>query len=151
MRNPMFVYDEQLTTLVLDYCRWRLALDPVPLDFGGAQAASLDASLEGLINPTGTDAHRVMEIFDNELATAVVSCDSPRFLSFIPAAPDQGLAAVRHGGGLLLAPGHLVDGGGRGRGRREPGPRRPGRPGRPARRAPAGASCPAARPATSRP
>jgi aromatic-L-amino-acid/L-tryptophan decarboxylase len=89
MRNPMFVYDEQLTTLIIDYCRWRLALDPVPLDFGGAQAASLDASLEGLINPTGTDARRVMEIFDHELATAVISCDSPRFLSFIPAAPTK--------------------------------------------------------------
>ncbi len=89
MRNPMFVYDEQLTTLILDYCRWRLALDPVPLDFGGAQAASLDATLKGLINPTGTDVHRIMEIFDNQLATAVVSCDSPRFLSFIPAAPTK--------------------------------------------------------------
>ena len=89
MRNPMFVYDEQLTTLIIDYCRWRLALDPVPLDFGGAQAASLDASLEGLINPTGTDARRVMEIFDHQLATAVISCDSPRFLSFIPAAPTK--------------------------------------------------------------
>ncbi len=89
MRNPMFVYDEQLTTLILDYCRWRLALDPVPLDFGGAQASSLEASLQGLINPAGTDAGRVMETFDNELATAVVSCDSPRFLSFIPAAPTK--------------------------------------------------------------
>ena len=30
-----------------------------------------------------------MEIFDQQLATAVVSCDSPRFLSFIPAAPTK--------------------------------------------------------------
>ncbi len=89
MRNPMFVYDDQLATLVIDYCRGRLALDPVPLDFGGAQAASLAASLEGVINPTGTDAHRVMEIFEHQLARAVVSCDSPRFLSFIPAAPTK--------------------------------------------------------------
>jgi aromatic-L-amino-acid decarboxylase len=89
MRNPMFVYDEQLTNLILDYCKWRLALDPVPLDFGGAQASSLDASLRGLINAGGTDAHRIMEVFDKELATAVVSCDSPRFLSFIPAAPTK--------------------------------------------------------------
>jgi glutamate/tyrosine decarboxylase-like PLP-dependent enzyme len=89
MRNPMFVYDEQLTTLILDYCRWRLALDPVPLDFGGAQAASLHASLEGLINAEGTDARVIMEVFNQELATAVVSCDSPRFLSFIPAAPTK--------------------------------------------------------------
>ncbi|HEV3131359.1 MAG TPA: pyridoxal-dependent decarboxylase [Acidimicrobiales bacterium] len=88
-RNPMFVYDEQLTTMILDYCRWRLALDPVPLDFGGAQASSLAASLEGLINREGTDARRVMDVFDGELATAVVSCDSPRFLSFIPAAPTK--------------------------------------------------------------
>lgn len=89
MRNPMFVYDEELTTLIVDYCRWRLDLDPVPLDFGGAQASSLEASLRGLINPEGTDARRVMELFDDELATAVVSCDSPRFLSFIPAAPTK--------------------------------------------------------------
>jgi aromatic-L-amino-acid/L-tryptophan decarboxylase len=85
----MFVHDEGLTKLVLDYCRWRLALDPVPLDFGGAQASSLDASLSGLINASGTDAAHVMEVFDNELATAVISCDSPRFLSFIPAAPTK--------------------------------------------------------------
>src|SRR5664279_5577756 len=94
MRNPMFVYDEQLTTLILDYCRWRLALDPVPLDFGGAQAESLHASLKGLINPEGTDARRVMELFDNELATAVVSCDSPRFLScllYTSPSPRDGL------------------------------------------------------------
>ncbi len=89
MRNPMFVYDEQLTTLVLDYCRWRLALDPVPLDFGGAQASTLQSSLRGLINPSGTDPREVMSIFDDQLATAVVSCDSPRFLSFIPAAPTK--------------------------------------------------------------
>jgi aromatic-L-amino-acid decarboxylase len=89
MRNPMFVYDEQLTTLIFDYCRWRLALDPVPLDFGGAQASSIDASLAGLISESGSDPVQVMEIFDKELATAVVSCDSPRFLSFIPAAPTK--------------------------------------------------------------
>jgi hypothetical protein len=42
----------------------RLARDPVPLEFGGAQSSSLDASLEGLINPQGTDARRIMEIFN---------------------------------------------------------------------------------------
>jgi glutamate/tyrosine decarboxylase-like PLP-dependent enzyme len=85
----MFVYDDRLTDLVLDYCRWRLALDPVPLDFGGALASSLDASLDGLISAGGTDARQVMDVFDHQLATAVVSCDSPRFLSFIPAAPTK--------------------------------------------------------------
>ncbi len=85
----MFVYDERLTELVFEYCRWRLQLDPVPLDFGGAQASSLAASLDGLITADGTDPRRIMELFDRELATAVISCDSPRFLSFIPAAPTK--------------------------------------------------------------
>jgi glutamate/tyrosine decarboxylase-like PLP-dependent enzyme len=86
----MFVYDERLTSLVLDYCRRRLALDPVPLDFGGSRdSTSLRASLEGLISRGGTDAEQIMDVFRNELATAVVSCDSPRFLSFIPAAPTK--------------------------------------------------------------
>ncbi|HXW38494.1 MAG TPA: pyridoxal-dependent decarboxylase [Acidimicrobiales bacterium] len=89
MGNPMFVYDEKLTQLVFDYCRWRLALDPVPLDYGGAQSASLDAVLDGLISAKGSDPRRVMEVFDDHLATAVISCDSPRFLSFIPAAPTK--------------------------------------------------------------
>ncbi len=90
MRNPMFVHDEALTDLILGYCRWRLALDPVPLDYGGAVTkSSLTASLEGLIDRTGTDPERIMDVFDHQLATAVISCDSPRFLSFIPAAPTK--------------------------------------------------------------
>jgi glutamate/tyrosine decarboxylase-like PLP-dependent enzyme len=89
MRNPMFVYDEKLTDLIFDYCRWRLALDPVPLDYGGAVHESLAASLEGLMSPGGTDPVDVMELFDKTLATAAVSVDSPKFLAFIPAAPTK--------------------------------------------------------------
>jgi len=89
MRNPMFVYDEKLTDLIFDYCRWRLSLDPVPLDYGGAVNESLAASLEGLMTGSGVDPALVMEIFDKTLATAVVSCDSPKFLAFIPAAPTK--------------------------------------------------------------
>jgi len=89
MRNPMFVHDEALTDLILEYCRWRLALDPVPLDYGGSGAESLASSLDGLISRTGTDPEHIMDVFENKLATAVISCDSPRFLSFIPAAPTK--------------------------------------------------------------
>ncbi len=89
MRNPMFVYDEKLTDLIFDYCRWRLSLDPVPLDFGGAVEESLAARLEGLMTEDGVDPAVVMELFDTTLATAVVSCDSPKFLAFIPAAPTK--------------------------------------------------------------
>ena len=89
MRNPMFVYDEKLTDLIFDYCRWRLSLDPVPLDYGGAVDESLAAVLDGLITAEGTDPVAVMELFDKKLATAAVSVDSPKFLAFIPAAPTK--------------------------------------------------------------
>jgi aromatic-L-amino-acid/L-tryptophan decarboxylase len=84
----MFEYDEAMTDLVLAHCRERLALDPVPLDFGG-QVAALGAVLEGLMRPEGNDAADVLRLFVDRLSTAVVSCDSPRFLSFIPAAPTK--------------------------------------------------------------
>jgi aromatic-L-amino-acid decarboxylase len=88
MRNPMFVYDDQLTDLVFDLCRERLSLDPVPLDFGGTRGELKD-TLAGLLNPEGTDPETVLELFSEHLAKAVISCDSPRFLSFIPAAPTK--------------------------------------------------------------
>jgi aromatic-L-amino-acid decarboxylase len=88
MRNPMFVFDEKTADLVLGYCRDRLALDPVPLDYGG-YATPLHHLLEGLITPEGNDPARVLELFTSRLATAVISPDSPRFLSFIPAAPTK--------------------------------------------------------------
>jgi aromatic-L-amino-acid/L-tryptophan decarboxylase len=84
----MFHYDEAMTDLVVAYCKERLALDPVPLDFGG-QESGLDSVLKGLMRPEGNDAAEVMRLFVDKLATAVVSCDSPRFLSFIPAAPTK--------------------------------------------------------------
>ena len=85
----MFLYDEELTGLIFDYCRRRLSLDPVPLDFGGATTESLEEALRGLMTASGTDPAEVLERFSAHLATAVVSCDSPRFLSFIPAAPTK--------------------------------------------------------------
>jgi aromatic-L-amino-acid/L-tryptophan decarboxylase len=86
--HKMFEYDESMTDLVMDYCRERLAEDPVPLDFGG-QVQALDSVLSGLMRPEGNDAADVLRLFVDHLATAVVSCDSPRFLSFIPAAPTK--------------------------------------------------------------
>jgi aromatic-L-amino-acid/L-tryptophan decarboxylase len=88
MRNPMFVFDEKSADLILGYCRDRLALDPVPLDFGG-YATPLHDVLEGLMSPEGNDAARVLELFADHLARAVISSDSPRFVSFIPAAPTK--------------------------------------------------------------
>ena len=84
----MFVPDDRLISLIFDYCRDRLELDPVPLDFAG-QKDQLDRALEGLIRPGGNDPARVLDVFAESLAPAVVSCDSPRFLAFIPAAPTK--------------------------------------------------------------
>ncbi len=84
----MFVFDEKTVDLVLGYCRDRLALDPVPLDYGG-YATPLHDVLDGLISPEGNDPQRVLDLFSERLATAVISSDSPRFVSFIPAAPTK--------------------------------------------------------------
>ena len=88
MSSSMFRYDEGMTDLIFAACRDRLALDPVPLDYGGL-VESLDAELSGLIGADGNDAKEVLALFVDKLSTAVVSCDSPRFLSFIPAAPTK--------------------------------------------------------------
>jgi len=84
----MFRYDEGMTDLILSACRERLSLEPVPLDYGGL-VESLQAELAGLIGAGGHDAKEVLTLFVDKLATAVISCDSPRFLSFIPAAPTK--------------------------------------------------------------
>ena len=88
MANPMFVLDEHMVELIFDYCHRRLALDPVSLDFGGARD-TFDDVLSGLIGETGNDPGAVLAVFTDHLAKAVISCDSPRFLSFIPAAPTK--------------------------------------------------------------
>ncbi|HTZ09039.1 MAG TPA: pyridoxal-dependent decarboxylase [Acidimicrobiales bacterium] len=87
MPNPMFVYDPHMTDLIVDYCRRRLAVDPVPLDFGGTER--FGTLLDGLLGEEGHDPEAVLALFGDHLARGVVSCDSPRFLSFIPAAPTK--------------------------------------------------------------
>jgi aromatic-L-amino-acid/L-tryptophan decarboxylase len=88
MASAMFHYDEAMTDLIVAACRERLSMDPVALDFGGL-VESLDAELAGLMRPEGNEAAQVLKLFVDKLSTAVVSCDSPRFLSFIPAAPTK--------------------------------------------------------------
>jgi aromatic-L-amino-acid/L-tryptophan decarboxylase len=86
--SPMYEIDEAMVDLIFDYCRQRLALDPVSLDFGG-ELESFEGVLSGLIGESGHDPGAVLALFADHLATAVVSCDSPRFLAFIPAAPTK--------------------------------------------------------------
>jgi aromatic-L-amino-acid/L-tryptophan decarboxylase len=86
--DRMHTYDARLADLVFDYMRERLQLDPVPLDHPGDRA-KLDSVLSGLLGREGHDPEQVMSIYADHLATAVISCDSPQFLSFIPAAPTK--------------------------------------------------------------
>jgi aromatic-L-amino-acid decarboxylase len=88
MDNAMFKYDEEMGRLIFDYCQKRLSFDPVTLDFSG-EKEELDAVLVGLMRPEGNGPDRVLQIFADHLAPAVISCDSPRFLAFIPAAPTR--------------------------------------------------------------
>jgi aromatic-L-amino-acid decarboxylase len=89
MRNPMFEYDQAMTDLIFGYCRERLADDPVELDFGGAFPVEFADRLAGVICPEGNDPEAVLGLFAEVLAPAVISADSSRFLSFIPAAPTK--------------------------------------------------------------
>jgi glutamate/tyrosine decarboxylase-like PLP-dependent enzyme len=84
----MFTYDEKLASLIFDYCRARLEVDPVPLDRQGDKA-TLERALQGLITREGRDPTDVLAVFNDSLAPAVISCDSPRYLAFIPAAPTK--------------------------------------------------------------
>ncbi|NYI07963.1 pyridoxal phosphate-dependent decarboxylase family protein [Allostreptomyces psammosilenae] len=86
--TSMHTYDDRLADLVFDYMRGRLQLDPVPLDHPGSRD-KLERVLNGLLGPTGRDPAEVLAIYADHLAPAVISCDSPRFLSFIPAAPTK--------------------------------------------------------------
>jgi glutamate/tyrosine decarboxylase-like PLP-dependent enzyme len=84
----MFRYDERMVGPIFDYCRQRLAFDPVTLDFAG-EREPLEAALAGLMRAEGNDPEKVLKVFVEHLAPAVISCDSPRFLAFIPAAPTR--------------------------------------------------------------
>ena len=44
----MFVPDDQLASLIFEYCQERLALDPVDLDLPGDKA-ELDKALDGVL------------------------------------------------------------------------------------------------------
>lgn len=85
--SKMHEYDAELTDLVFDYMRNRLAND-VPLDHPGDAHEVLKA-LTGLITDEGRPAKEVMDLYDSVISRTIISADSPRFLAFIPAAPTK--------------------------------------------------------------
>jgi aromatic-L-amino-acid/L-tryptophan decarboxylase len=87
----MHEYDEltdRMAQAVFDYTRERLQLTPVPLDHSMPRD-ELEQRAGNLLNARGNDPQEVLRIFSEVLAPAVISCDSPRFLAFIPAAPTK--------------------------------------------------------------
>jgi glutamate/tyrosine decarboxylase-like PLP-dependent enzyme len=84
----MFDYDPELAEAVFEYCRERLSLDPVPLDYGSQMEIPMK-ELDTLITAEGRNSEDVLEFFKTTLAPAVVSIDSPGFLAFIPNAPTK--------------------------------------------------------------
>jgi len=81
-------FTERIARAVFAYTEARLREEPVPLDHGVA-ASTLDERAPSLIRPEGNDPEVVMQQYRDVLSLAVISCDSPRFLAFIPAAPTK--------------------------------------------------------------
>ncbi len=88
MAHKLFTYDDTFAQAIFKYCAERLAMDPVPLDYGSLHSVP-DSVLKGLISKSGRSPEEVLAIFRDELAPAVVSIDSPGFLAFIPNAPTK--------------------------------------------------------------
>jgi glutamate/tyrosine decarboxylase-like PLP-dependent enzyme len=84
----MFNVDRKLARLVFDSCLGRLSLEEIPLQTGGDRRR-LDEKLAGLIGPSGHDPEAVLSAFLADVASAVISIDSPRFLAFVPSAASS--------------------------------------------------------------
>ncbi len=88
---PVHHYDEltdRMARAVFEYTQARLRLHPVPIDHS-VPRDELEARAGNLLSAEGNDPIDVLRIFEDVLAPAVISCDSPRFLAFIPAAPTK--------------------------------------------------------------
>jgi aromatic-L-amino-acid/L-tryptophan decarboxylase len=87
----MHRYDEttaHIAEAVFAYMDERLRLEPVPLD-RTVSPHDLATRAPSLLGPEGNDPELVLKLFAEVLAPAIISCDSPRFLAFIPAAPTK--------------------------------------------------------------
>ncbi|ORT58089.1 pyridoxal-dependent decarboxylase [Streptomyces sp. CB03238] len=83
----MHTHDPALTDLVVASLRDRLLNRPA-LNHPG-EGDKIDRVLAGLIGPEGNDPAEVLRLWTEHLAPTVIAVDSPRFLSFVPAAPTQ--------------------------------------------------------------
>ena len=118
--NSTHNLDEKLARLIFDECWRQLSLDEVPLKTGGDRPR-LNEKLAGLIGPSGHDPEAVLSLFLQNIAPAILACDTPRFMAFVSCVPAKGIGSFRCAGHLFYAARYLLArGGGAGRGR-EPG------------------------------
>ena len=86
--NSMHSLDEKLARLIFDECWRQLSLDEVPLKTGGNRPA-LNEKLAGLIGPSGHDPEAVLSLFLQNIAPAILACDTPRFMAFVSCVPAK--------------------------------------------------------------
>ena len=77
MTHPWFALDEEFTRQVFAYCRDRLSLDPVPLDYGGLLPIP-DGVLDNLFSETDRSAEEVLALYRDHLATVERIIESAR-------------------------------------------------------------------------
>ncbi|MEI6709355.1 MAG: pyridoxal-dependent decarboxylase [Actinomycetota bacterium] len=88
MAHKLFTYDDKFAQAIFAYCAERLAMNPIPLDYGSLHPVP-DSALKGLITDQGHAPEEILNLFRDQLAPSVVSIDSPGFLAFIPNAPTK--------------------------------------------------------------
>jgi len=79
---------EALGEAILRYVEGRMRLDPVPLD-GPRTIEALQGAVGATITAGGMGGLATLRLFGKEIATACMSSDHPRYLSFIPCAPTE--------------------------------------------------------------
>lgn len=78
----------RISAMVIEHLGQRVAMDDPPLDHS-ITMAEMAAEAPSLLTEHGNDPEVVFAQFRDVLAPRILSVDSPRFLSFIPAAPTK--------------------------------------------------------------
>jgi aromatic-L-amino-acid/L-tryptophan decarboxylase len=86
--NSMHYLDQKMARLIFDECQRQLSLDEVPLKTGGDREG-LNEKLAGLIGASGHDPEKVLSVFFQDIAPAILACDTPRFMAFVSCVPSK--------------------------------------------------------------
>ena len=87
----MHKFDDQASKIllkVLSHTIERLSMDPPTLDYPKS-VDFFEKNAPSLINEVGNSIHKVFDQYKNTIEQSIISADSPRNLSFIPAAPTK--------------------------------------------------------------